>query len=97
MVNRDNGDSAYCFLSQTANYVSTMWIQNINYVTGRIDIIRADGGFTFYLSSFDRDIYSNWIPGERVFFGRNTRWNQSTSPYIIINIDSLTIARGSAN
>lgn len=95
MVNKDTGESVYCNISQTAPLENTIWVQFIDYNSGKVELAHANGYNTFYLSAFDDGIYTKWQAGDRVFYGRNSRWNSVSSPYLLINLRTLTNARAS--
>lgn len=93
MVNKQTNETVYCNISTTAALENCIWIQYIDYINGRIELAHANGFNVFHLYSSDFSEYINWQVGDRVFYGRNTRWNSTSNPYLIINFETASTAR----
>ncbi len=93
IINKQTGKSIYCNISSLAPITNCLWIYRIDYATGRVEVAHANGYNVFYLADGDFSNYLNWQPGDIVFYGRNTRWDSYSFPYLIINFTAENSAR----
>lgn len=95
IFNMDTQESVYCNLSTSPGKHCRNWILNIDAQGGTVEITNMYGDYQImYLNPSDIGVYSDWQKNDLVIFGRNSKWgSQTSSPYILIDLDTLTSAR----
>ena len=97
VVNKMTGESTLVNFSQPPFQASSFYIWNIDYYSGIIELLHYNGTYvSLQMSAWDSGVYADWKNSDCVILGRNTRWNASSNPYLIINITTMTNARASA-
>lgn len=94
MVNMQTGESVYCNLSQSPFLIASTWILNMDVDAGWVELTDSQGNYlVMTLNYSDRAIFADWEREDTVIIGRNLRWGASSSPYLLINIPTMTHAR----
>lgn len=96
MVNKESGESVYCNLTTSPSRESKTWVLNVDSNGGFIEMTNIYGSYVLcYFNPNDSAKYSRWEANDTIIIGRNLRWDSSTNPYILINIETLTSSRAS--
>lgn len=69
----------------------TYWIKAIDYINEKIYL---NDGSIWSMSWFDTPIYNKWLPNDTVIIGVNDGSLSTFNPNILINVSTLTYARG---
>ncbi len=97
VVNRTTKESALVNMSQGPLNQYAFFIWNIDNHNGFIEIVGTNGIYMlFKMSGWDEGVYSKWQINDAIILGRNSRWNKSSNPYLLINVNTLTNARAKA-
>ncbi len=97
VVNRITKESTLVNLSQGPFEQYAFFIWNIDIHNGFIEVVDTNGIYMlFKMSGWDEGVYSKWQINDVIILGRNSRWNKSSNPYLLINVYTLTNARAKA-
>lgn len=99
LTNQNTGDAAVCNLylgpiDPMYNSIYTHWITAIDYY---YDVVYLEDGSRWDISAFDSKVISNWMPNDVVIIGVNDGWLSYSNPNILINVNMLNYAAGSAS
>jgi hypothetical protein len=97
IVNRMTGESALVNIADGPYKKLCFYIWNIDYYSGIVELMDFQGVYiAFNMSGWDKGVLEGWQCDDYVIVGRNTRWNASSNPYLLINVHKLTNVRASA-
>ncbi|GEM_PF-2299336 len=95
LVNVATAEAVQAELSQAPDPTQACWINFIDYERRVVEVADTNGYVTVWkLSWWDQSIMARWQIGDRILFGRNNRWNGSSNPFLLINIETYDYARG---